>query len=560
MPRETTSALWSLRSKFLFALLLAALSPLAVYAYLSFTATSGALERQERLEMANRSEAVQAALEARGKAVVDQVVSFGEWAPFCRAIDQRNPAWLRANVTAWVPASTALKGAQVLTVGGEVVTSGGDFQGVSLRDASVVQAARQGRNGFDVQTVKGRLYVLGAGPVVTGVVNDSRIHGVVAFGEPVGQAMLANLARVTGASGLSLYVRGLLVASSARGAAKRLPVPSAPGGLSVDGRGTAVNRVLRNDSGEPQAVLHLTAPSAAVSVTDAALLKTTMWTLLIALLIAVGIGLATSRTLTRPLRKLAAAARAIKAGAPSQHLEVRGRDEIGELSQAFNEMAAHVTAKEHENAAAYARLDATYLETVTALAAAMEAKDHYTAEHAESLAEMALSVGRGMSLGENELRELRYAAVLHDIGKIGIPGHILNKPGRLSADEFAVMAEHTLIGERIISPIEYLRPVARIVRAAHERWDGHGYPDQLAGAEIPLASRILLVCDAYHAMSSDRPYRRALPLAEAVEELRSNAGAQFDPAVVAVFIGALVPTEAATAEKRVGLLPVLGRV
>lgn len=559
MPQENTSPLWSLRSKFLFALLLAALSPLAVYAYLSFSATSHALERQERLEMANRSEAVQAALEARGKAVVDQVVSYGEWVPFCRAIDQRNLAWLRANVTGWVPTSTALKGAQVLTVGGEVVTSGGDFRGVSLRDAPVVQAARQGRNGFDVQTVKGRLYVLGAGPVVTGAVNDSRIHGVVAFGEPVGQAMLANLTRVTGASGLSLYVHGLLVASSARGAAKRLSVPSAPGGLSVDARGTAVNRILRNESGEPQAVLQVTVPSAAVSVTDAALLKSAMWTLLIALLIAVGIGLATSRTLTRRLHKLAVAARAIKAGAPSQHLAVRGRDEIGELSQAFNEMAAHVAAKEHENAAAYARLDATYLETVTALAAAMEAKDHYTAEHAESLAEMALFVGRGMSLGENELRELRYAAVLHDIGKIGIPGHILNKPGRLSADEFAVMAEHTIIGERIISPIEYLRPVARIVRAAHERWDGHGYPDRLTGAEIPLASRILLVCDAYHAMTSDRPYRGALPLAEAVEELRGNAGTQFDPAVVAVFIEVLVPTEIPTAEERLSLEPVLTR-
>jgi HD-GYP domain-containing protein (c-di-GMP phosphodiesterase class II) len=544
-----------LRSKFLFALLLAALSPLAVYAYLSFSATSRALERQERIEMANRSEAVQAALEARGKAVVDQVVSYGEWAPFCRAIDQRNLAWLRANVTVWVPTSTALKGAQVLTVGGEVVTSGGDFRGVSLRDAPVVEAARQGRNGFDVQAVKGRLYVLGAGPVVTGVVNDSRIHGVVAFGEPVGQAMLANLARVTGASGLSLYVHGLLVASSARGAAKRLPVPNAPGGLSVDGRGTAANRVLRNDSGEPQAVLHLTAPSAAVSVTDAALLKTTMWTLLIALLIAVSIGLATSRALTRPLRKLAAAARAIKAGTPSQQLEVRSRDEIGELSRAFNAMTAQIAADMREKSDAYARLDATYLATVTALATAMEAKDHYTAAHAESLAEMALVVGRGMGLRESELRDLHYAAVLHDIGKIGIPGHILNKPGRLSADEFAVMAEHTIIGERIISPIEHLRPVARIVRSAHERWDGHGYPDQLTAREIPVASRILLVCDAYHAMTSDRPYRGALPLAEAVEELRRNAGTQFDPAVVAVFIEVLVPTEVPTAEERLSLSP-----
>ena len=545
MPRETTSPLWSLRSKFLFALLLAALSPLAVYAYMSFSATSAALERHERLAMANRSEAVQAALEARGQAVVDQVVSYGEWAPFCRAIDQRNLAWLRANVTAWVPDSTALKGAQVLTVSGQAVTSGGDFRGVSLRDASVVQAAaRRGRNGFDLQTVNGRLYVLGAGPVVTGEPNDSRIHGIVVFGEPVDQAMLTNLARVTGASGLSLYVRGLLVASSARAAARRLQVPSASGEPIVDGPDTAVNRVLRNDRGELQAVLQLTAPSSAVTVTDAALMRTAAAALLIALFIAVSIGLATSRTLTGPLRKLAAAARAIKAGATGQHLEVRSRDEIGELSRAFNAMVAQIAADSREKTDAYARLDESYLATVTALAAAMEAKDHYTAEHAESLAKMALAVGRGMDLAESELRELHYAAVLHDIGKIGIPGDILNKSGKLSPEEFAVMAEHTIIGERIISPIDHLRPVARIVRAAHERWDGHGYPDQLAATEIPVASRILLVCDAYHAMTSDRPYRRALLAAAAIAELRSNAGTQFDPAVVAVFIEVIVPAGA----------------
>src|SRR5450756_1771092 len=109
VPRKTASRLWSLRSKFLFALLLAALSPLAVYAYLSFTATSAALERHERLAMANRSQAVQAALEARGQAVVDQVVSFGEWTPFARAIDQRDLAWLRENVTAWAVSYTHLR-------------------------------------------------------------------------------------------------------------------------------------------------------------------------------------------------------------------------------------------------------------------------------------------------------------------------------------------------------------------------------------------------------------------------------------------------------------------
>jgi GAF domain-containing protein/HAMP domain-containing protein len=189
-----------------------------------------------------------------------------------------------------------------------------------------------------------------------------------------------------------------------------------------------------------------------------------------------------------------------------------------------------------QNAEAYEKLDRMYLETVTALAAAMEAKDQYTASHADSLAAMAVAVGGRLGLSDGELRMLQYAAVLHDIGKIGIPGNILNKPAALTRDEFETMAQHTIIGERIISRIDYLVPIARIIRSAHERWDGTGYPDGLAGDEIPLASRILLVCDALDAMTTDRPYRAALPIDEALRELAGHAGSQFDPRVVDVFL------------------------
>jgi len=203
-----------------------------------------------------------------------------------------------------------------------------------------------------------------------------------------------------------------------------------------------------------------------------------------------------------------------------------------------------------ENAANFARLETTYLETVTALAAAMEAKDHYTADHAQMLARMAVSVGRRLGLGEPELRDLQYASVLHDIGKIGIPGSILNKPDKLTDDEFRVMTEHTVIGERIISRIEYLAPIARVIRAAHERFDGTGYPDGLIGEEIPHLARIVFVCDAFHAMTSDRPYRRAMPQQWALEELRHNAGKQFDPEVVAAFCDAWPGFEDAEVEPR----------
>jgi HD-GYP domain-containing protein (c-di-GMP phosphodiesterase class II) len=210
-----------------------------------------------------------------------------------------------------------------------------------------------------------------------------------------------------------------------------------------------------------------------------------------------------------------------------------------QLARALAEQAAIAlnNARLYKRSKEYAeRLESSYLETVTALAAAMEAKDHYTAEHADMLAMMAVSVGRKLGLNESELRDLQYASVLHDIGKIGIPGNILNKPDKLTDEEFAVMAEHTIIGERIISAIDYLAPIGRAIRAAHERWDGRGYPDGVAGEQIPRAARILFVCDAFHAMTSDRPYRKAMPAEEALEELRRNAGKQFDPEVVEAFL------------------------
>jgi len=224
-----------------------------------------------------------------------------------------------------------------------------------------------------------------------------------------------------------------------------------------------------------------------------------------------------------------------------------------QLARALAEQAAVAlnNARLYKRSKEYAaRLESSYLETVTALAAAMEAKDHYTAAHADMLAMMAVSVGRKLGLSETELRDLQFASVLHDIGKIGIPGNILNKPDKLTDEEFAVMAEHTIIGERIISAIDYLAPIGKAIRAAHERWDGRGYPDGVAGEAIPRPARILFVCDAFHAMTSDRPYRKAMPAEEALEELRRNAGKQFDPEVVEAFLGVWPHFEESAVEPR----------
>src|SRR6478609_6585541 len=187
----------------------------------------------------------------------------------------------------------------------------------------------------------------------------------------------------------------------------------------------------------------------------------------------------------------------------------------------------------------YEQLDRAYLGTAEALATALEAKDSYTAQHAHSIVKWAEAVGRELGMHEAQLRDLRYGAVFHDIGKIAIPEAILNKRGPLDDAEREIMERHTIVGEQILAPVEFLADVRPIVRHEHERWDGDGYPDGLRGEDIPLGARIVLVCDAYHAMTSDRPYRSAMSHADARAELIAGAGTQFDPRVVDGFLAVL---------------------
>jgi two-component system cell cycle response regulator len=155
--------------------------------------------------------------------------------------------------------------------------------------------------------------------------------------------------------------------------------------------------------------------------------------------------------------------------------------------------------------------------------------------HVQSVAEAACAVGAALGMPGEKLDELRLAARLHDVGKLAIPDAVLQKPGPLDVAEWAFIKEHTVIGERILSAAPAWKEVAKIVRATHERWDGVGYPDRLAGADIPLASRIIAVCDAFSAMTSARPYRVQVTAEAALAELRRCAGSQFDPEIVSVF-------------------------
>ena len=180
------------------------------------------------------------------------------------------------------------------------------------------------------------------------------------------------------------------------------------------------------------------------------------------------------------------------------------------------------------------------VEVVAALAQALEERDQYTGEHSESVVDLTERVAQAMGMPEDEVKDVRTAALLHDIGKVGIPDEVLHKNGPLDAREWEIMRQHPVIGERIMRAIPGMGSIARVVRHEHERWDGGGYPDGLAGEAIPLAARIILACDAYHAMVSDRPYRKAMSHHQAMAELTANAGSQFDPKVIEALVGYLV--------------------
>lgn len=176
-------------------------------------------------------------------------------------------------------------------------------------------------------------------------------------------------------------------------------------------------------------------------------------------------------------------------------------------------------------------------EAVSTLAMALLERDRYTGEHSLSVVKMAGAVAAGLGLDEAEVGRVRAAALLHDVGKVAIPDDVMDYPGALDDDQWALIREHPAIGERIVHAVAGMAGVARIVRHEHEHFDGSGYPDGLAGEEIPIGSRIILACDAYHAMTSDRPYRHAMSHATAVDQLLDNAGPQFDPEVVDQLLG-----------------------
>jgi putative nucleotidyltransferase with HDIG domain len=201
------------------------------------------------------------------------------------------------------------------------------------------------------------------------------------------------------------------------------------------------------------------------------------------------------------------------------------------------------------------RLEAAYFATLGALAAALEAKDAYTNDHAIEIAELAGAVCDELRIAPADARLIRLGALLHDIGKIGIPESILRKPGPLTADESTVMQRHPQIGARILEPVPHFAQLVPLVRASHERYDGDGYPDGLAADRIPLGSRVIGVCDAFHAMTEDRVYRKAMGPDDAIAEIERCSGTQFDPVCVRALLEVVRAEGWRPAQERVVRLP-----
>ena len=177
-----------------------------------------------------------------------------------------------------------------------------------------------------------------------------------------------------------------------------------------------------------------------------------------------------------------------------------------------------------------------FLSTVKSLVTAIDAKDEYTRHHSTRVTEFTVKIAAKMGFSEKELGDLELAALLHDVGKIAVPESILNKPGKLTSEEFKLIMEHPVRGQAILSPVVELKEISRIVRAHHERYDGTGYPDKLKGREIPLGARIMTIADTYDSITSERPYRKAASHRYAVKEIIACSGTQFDPEVVETFL------------------------
>ena len=266
--------------------------------------------------------------------------------------------------------------------------------------------------------------------------------------------------------------------------------------------------------------------------------RQTLYISLLAATLALLIGFYFAEKLTRPVRELAAGALRIAAGDFSQRVKVPGRTELGQLGASFNQMTDQVERFVGDLQRSANENHDLFLGTVKALAAAIDGKDPYTRGHSERVSRFSVATAQGLGLPENEIEQIRISALLHDIGKIGIDDNVLKKPAALTDAEFEIMKTHPQKGYKIMSQIPAMRDFLPGMYMHHEMINGGGYPQGLKGDEIPMQARIVSVADTFDAMTTERPYQRAMDLEAALSRLKSFVGTRYDARVVAAFIAA----------------------
>jgi HD-GYP domain-containing protein (c-di-GMP phosphodiesterase class II) len=264
----------------------------------------------------------------------------------------------------------------------------------------------------------------------------------------------------------------------------------------------------------------------------------TLFISLLAATLALLFGFYFAEKLTRPVRELAAGARRIAAGDFSQRVKVLGRTELGELGASFNQMTDQIERFIGDLQRSADENRELFLGTVKALAAAIDGKDPYTRGHSERVSRFSVAVAQGLDLPESEIEQIRISALLHDVGKIGIDDRVLKKPAALTDEEFEIMKTHPQKGYKIMSQIPAMRDFLPGMYMHHEMINGEGYPQRLKGDEIPMQARIVSVADTFDAMTTERPYQRAMDLEAALTRLKAFVGTRYDGRVVAAFIAA----------------------
>jgi len=268
---------------------------------------------------------------------------------------------------------------------------------------------------------------------------------------------------------------------------------------------------------------------------DQMIRRTVQW-VAIALVLAIVASMLFASGIARPIRVLAARTYEIAQGNYQQRVELKTHNEIGELAQNFNVMSESIEHAVDQLKKAAHENHLLFINSVRMLAAAIDAKDPYTRGHSERVARYSIAIGKNLSLPEKEMRNLRISALLHDVGKIGIDDRILRKPGALSDEEFEVMKQHPAKGAAIMSGVAQLIDIIPGMKYHHEKWSGGGYPDGLEGEQIPTQARIVAIADTFDAMTTNRPYQKAMEIGYVVEKIKSFAGTRFDPRVVDAFV------------------------